>query len=429
MMKKTQLLYLIIFLVFVTSSFDIILNFNISGFTIRFTQILCIILFLYLLKDVLQEKILKMPLGWKPLIIWFLFLLMFTFNTYKPIMNLGYNLWLFFNILILFLFNVLMVDNGSATKIIKLYIYSFYLMSIVGIIEFLLGILGINFPYITQWWIIGKIPRINGFSFEPSYYATYLIIGWTFCRELLRRKVDLTSLKINLKKITLIITIAIILSTSRMGIAFIVLYEAIIFLKNLCKRNIKKIFVTIFLFAIIISFAIYSFKKYDLTFLLSGTGLNNTSSHSLNEREQFLGYTLEVFKNSPFIGMGLGGTYVQIAINRGFDINNVSIQNVASGTNIFAEVLAASGIFGFMSFIAYIFKLIYNPINLCHKIKSTTDKNILSSLDIALIMELMILQFNQNILRPYLWIHIAVLSSYYCLMKKKLGSEKNENRH
>ena len=52
------------------------------------------------------------------------------------------------------------------------------------------------------------------------------------------------------------------------------------------------------------------------------------------------------------------------------------------------------------------------------------NRYILISLVIALIMELVILQFNQNILRPYLWLHIAMLSAYFNIYK---GENNNEN--
>ena len=83
---------------------------------------------------------------------------------------------------------------------------------------------------------------------------------------------------------------------------------------------------------------------------------------------------------------------------------------------MFAEVLAASGAAGVVPFIIYIFVLIRQPLSLGRK-SSTATRVVLSGLTWALCMELIILQFNQNVLRAYLWFHIGALSAAYCAVK------------
>jgi len=45
---------------------------------------------------------------------------------------------------------------------------------------------------------------------------------------------------------------------------------------------------------------------------------------------------------------------------------------------------------------------------------------VLTALVWSLTMEFIILQFNQNILRPYVWFHIAVLSVVYAVAKDQM---------
>ena len=418
--NNNRLIYILLFCTFVTSSFDIFLTLDIGGFTFRISQIFCFVLLVIYLGIIIKNRKIVMPIGIKSAIIWGVILILCTFNTILPSINIAYHLWLVFDIAIIFCFTQLINDEDKNDKVIKLYIISFFIMAIVGILEFIISICGIEIPYITQWWIQGKLPRINGFSFEPSYYATYLIIGWVMCRVLVEN--HWREIK-HLLIILLTITLAIVLSSSRIGIVLIFLFEICILIKNIIKKTHKKYILTmIILGSIGLLLTIYMLNQDNYRFLLQGTGLNGSSAHSVTEREENLLNVLEVFKESPFIGKGLGGIYAEMANNKGLDVYSVDVQDAASGICVFAEILAASGIFGFIFFMLYIIKLIYLPLK---KIKEDIEpkyKAVIKGLIFSLIMELIILQFNQNILRVYVWIHIAIISSYYrFIINKKNG--------
>lgn len=410
-MQKNKFIYILIFLIFLTSSFDIFLTVDVFGFTFRISQIFCIALMIIYLCTIIKRGKMILPLGYKNLLIWVAMLVAVTFNTALPSINIGYHLWLIFDILIIFCLTQLIEDKEANNKILKLYILSFFIMAIVGIIEFIIGVMGIKIPFITQWWIDGKFPRINGFSFEPSYYATYLLLGWVFCRVLVERNIKICK---NLFRILITITIAIILSSSRMGIAMIAIFEVIMWLKNLFRGTNKKYVQIMFIIGVITVIIIgFLFQQGKLDRILFGTGLNGTASHSVTIRENDLLSVWEVFKQSPIVGRGLGGIYVQIAENRGFDIYNVSVQSVATGISVFLEVLAASGIIAFIFFILYMLNLIVKPLKLNKRNIEQEHKDIMNALVLSFIMEIIILQFNQNILRIYFWIHIAVLCMYF----------------
>ena len=409
--KNNKFFYITILLTFVTSSYDIFLTFKIAGFTCRISQIIGAVLLVSYIWRVFRRKKTSKPIGYRSLLIWTLFLISFTFNTVKPSINIGYHFWLIYDILLIFALTDLINDKENTDIVIKLYIKSFYIMAMVGIFEFIFAVLHINSTYITQWWIANKFPRINGFSYEPSYYATYLIIGWSLCRTLLQKKVIVMK---NLKMITFIITIAIILSTSRMGIMLMIVYEIFIWIKDFLEgKNKNYLFIMTILGIIIGVVAINLFKTGKFDFLLSGTGVNGLSSHSVSVRQSDLNNVLEVFKESPILGRGLGGIYAQIAFNQGLDVQTINIQHSVTGIAVFAEVLAASGIFGFIFFLIYIITLLKIPIKQKNEKIDNNSKNTMYALIMSLFMELIILQFNQNILRMYVWIHIAVISMYY----------------
>jgi hypothetical protein len=82
--------------------------------------------------------------------------------------------------------------------------------------------LGLGGPLVKQWWIPGELPRVNGFSYEPSYFATYLLIGFVFTGSLRRNRSTLLPSG-RLLAIYWLTAIGIILSSSRMGIFFLFL--------------------------------------------------------------------------------------------------------------------------------------------------------------------------------------------------------------
>ena len=109
-----------------------------------------------------------------------------------------------------------------------------------------------------------------------------------------------------------------------------------------------------------------------------------------------------IFKESPILGYGLGGVDPMMAQHLGIRYST-EINGLA--TSVAGEILVATGI-------ATVFILLY----FC---KLQTPSSILRGLVIALNFELMILVFNQNILRPYLWMHLAVISaSIKCLREQ-----------
>lgn len=424
--------YVLLFLIFLTSSFDIFLSIDIFGYTFRICQLLLIVLMTISMINMIKTKKIKMPIAIIFLVIWTLFVFLGTFNIEIPKINFAYHLWLIFNILVLFSFNNYFEGKCDLSLILKLYLLSFIIISIFGIIQFLLPFFEIKPPLVQQWWIPNILIRVNGFSYEPSYYATYLLIGWVMFRILFKYNKLFIENKKTIIFGLIVTTIAIILSTSRMGIIMLLLFEISNFIYNFIKTLIDrkyKVFFTYLLITIcsilVIIISIYLIDKYvfDLNFLLNGTGLNETSAYSILDRFQGAIDVLKVFQKSPFIGYGLGGIYTEVA--NLYDISDFSnIQDIGLTFCVFAEALAASGIIGFIFLLIYFWNLFYKPIKERLKLRNNKYKICLIALAIALVFELIILQFNQNILRQYLWIHIGIIVLFYDKLIKEKSNEK-----
>jgi len=420
-------IHILYYLAIFTSSFDIFLVVNIGGLNFRITQFLLIIpITITFLTLFLSFKRAIFPIGFKWLIIWSVFILIFIPNTTFLQNSIGYACWLLFNILIVFLTLQLFQTYTQLIKLIRWYIYSFFFVSLFGLLQFTLGLLHLGAPLITQWWLPGLLPRINGFSYEPSFFTTYIIMGWIICVYLIKTNTIFLISLWKLKFIFYLQTLVIILSSSRIGILMMVIWYLqypFSFLFHLIqgKLRVKALQYSLLLSIIIlISGTLVSIIGFDnINFLLSGTGLTNTSAHSVTERQNGATKTWEVFIQSPLIGHSLGGVPIAIGYLDGIDVNNMELVKEYTGISVFLEVLAASGFVGFIPFLFYIITLIFLPLKLTKQLTSKEDHNLLLALETAFIFELIILQFGQNILRPYVWFQIAILSTTYHVLKNK----------
>ncbi|MBV8864762.1 MAG: hypothetical protein JO210_05110 [Acidobacteriaceae bacterium] len=316
----------------------------------------------------------------------------------------------------------------SVLTVLRWYTYSFALVAIFGIIQFLLPFLGVRGLLVTQWWIPDVLARVNGFSYEPSYFATYLLIGFVFTGSLRKNLSSLLPAR-TLLAIYWLIAIGIVLSSSRMGIFFMLID---IFLSQLrpwrsfladflrlriasCKlRPLIPSFLSIALISVIASgtsLAIENNPAIALMFL-NGTGISDTAAHSVVQRENTLEETFTVFIQHPVIGRSLGGVSVAIAGLEGVKVQSFEASKDFEGMSVFAEALAASGVIGIIPFICFLIVTFREPLRLA-RVAAPFYTVLLHALLRSLLFAWAILQFNQNMLRPYLWTHLAILAMVY----------------
>ena len=415
-------------LIFFTSSFDIFLVINAGG-NYRFCQVVLAPLIVLGVIKVLWADRLILTLGSLWLSIWFLFQVTFIpATTFWP-KSVGYCLWLLLNIGMMFCFVQLFGDNPQAVRtLVKWYLYSFVFVAVFGIFQFLLPIFGIPGILVTQWWIPGLLPRVNGFSYEPSYFACYLLIGFVLVSSLKRAHSPVLSPK-KLKTFYCLIALGIIVSSSRLGIVFL-LAEVLIagitpwfsFLADLKRLRIVRAKIRslvpsllVFTFTLTLLAGVVTLIRRSpvlLLMFLNGTGVSDTAAHSVTERENSLRETIAVFVQHPFIGRSLGGISSAIAEYEGNSIRSFEDAKKIEGMSVFAEVLAASGVIGFIPFLCFLVVTIRNPLRLA-RVAPPFFSSLLRGLVRSLVFTWAILQFNQNVLRTYLWVHIAILATVY----------------
>lgn len=428
--SKLPIMHVLFCLGLLSSSFDIFLVIDIFGISIKPAQIFQLFfLILYFLggKRVETGAAVVWPLGFKWLMFWGLFLILWTPNTYDIGFSIGYTLYFVFSCVIIYAGTRYYNQNTYLLKpLIKFYLVSYVILSAYGLVQFSAGIFGVSL-LVQQWWIEGVLPRLNGFSFEPSFYATYLISGWGALAYMMERRVLLFSYSTQIVFFA-IVTLAIILSSSRMALLILALYFLYYVIRgasrSLVTLKIYPNFVLIlFLFIVGGLAGIVAISTTigfgSLQFLLFGVGLGTASDYSATTRLASMADAFELFVSSPLIGYGLGGVWSYIGHKYGLPPGE------ATGMNITVETLAASGIIGFVFFLLF---LLVHFKAIVQRSKSQNNLDLIFvSMGVGFALIFLILQFNQGIMRIYFWNHIAIMSILYVHLEN-ISSKRLDKR-
>jgi len=429
----SYLIYFLFFLVFTLAPIDIALNIKISGFNLRSgllaMVILTVLLGTVIAKDILLKKQkLTLPLYLILLLVVAVINLLFVPNSVYIPRGLVYALTL---LLFVFLisFSVNTREYISLEKIVDIYVFSFLLHALLGAMQFILFYgFGINF-------FMMQLGRINGLTYEPSYYVTYLVPGTIL--------ITLMALFLNEKRGRIIfysltaslMLLVLIFSTSKLGMveSVTVILLAIlvgVFLKlfkvlkevNL-KRNVSYFVAFTVFFAAI--FYVSGNIGSIVNFLFPGKGeerisyLEKTERILASSKETSFDIRLSQFKETlgialenPLLGKSLGGVAPYRALKNGMNPKNNDDVKQFEGMNIFAEMLAGFGIIGFLLMLGFIILISYDGVRLGIKALASNYKVsiILIGLVLGFLLELFFLMFNQNVLRLYLWNHITLLA-------------------
>ena len=122
-------------------------------------------------------------------------------------------------------------------------------------------------------------------------------------------------------------------------------------------------------------------------------------------------WTLRAFwENHLWVGSSLGGVYAEVM--------HLAPENVWQVSNLCAELLVALGLPGFLVLVAYLLRLVQKSV-----VAGKSNKIVIAVLW-GILWQLGILQFNNNGLRIYVWVNIALLSIYLPTKQLNLGVRK-----
>lgn len=387
------------------------------GFTFRFTQ-LCILTAGTLLISKKYQS-LRTVVGFRWLYAFILTVVLeLPFSVY-PLRSIGYTFWAITDVLIILVFVEYFENLEDIERLLKWFTTSFIVLAIFGCVQFLFGLTGHSL-FTTEWWIPGLLPRVNGLSYEPSYYATYLIAGWVYSAYLLESRMKVSSHRLQLTCL-LTTTVALVLCTSRMGWFMMVLWVVFrlsraaflgVVSGALNKATFRK--AVIALLAICTALVVVSIHQSDVensltdvSFLAQGLGMFGESSHSARPRIDRFMATWRVFQRHPIFGVGIGALPVEIARQSDEGILNLREAKMHQGMSIFLELLASTGVVGGAMVIGFAVAVI-RELKWIKRHCRHSRRIHLVGVGWGIVWMLGILQFNQNFLRIYLFTDLGV---------------------
>lgn len=401
------------------------------GFTFRLSQLLALAALAMLVPTLLRQGVV---LGGYmiPAAGWIAFsLVVFPLSLYQA-RSIGYTLWLITNILTIFAFVQAFRFAADVSVLLRAYIYGFILLAAFGMMQLAAGVLGIDL-LIQEWWIDDTLPRINGLSYEPSYYATYLLPGWVTAAYLVEKQTDLVN-RFTLKLALMTTSLALLLATSRLGwmlMALWVAFRSLTWLLRLLlgtqilRRRIGVIGVAGIATGLFgISPVGLAVAKYigaalsAVSFLLNGLGILGASSHSFSDRFQGALMTWNAFLNHPWVGTGLGALPVEIAKFRHAPVQTLADAKANEGMSTALELIASVGIIGCL-FVGAFAVMVVLKWRRAFMVSSGQKQTVLLGVGWGIIWLLLALQFNQNFLRIYVWMDVAVMLALAHILSRR----------
>ncbi|EQD56858.1 membrane protein, partial [mine drainage metagenome] len=143
-------------------------------------------------------------------------------------------------------------------------------------------------------------------------------------------------------------------------------------------------------------------------FLLGGLGLVSASTESSGTRIHEAIWTLDAFAKHPIIGSGIGALPVAIAPHEDGAVYTIKEAKNYQGMSIFPELIASTGIVGGLLMLGFMLALT-RSYDMAVRKANAWQRELLSASAWAVIWILMTLQMNQNFLRVYLYVDLAVL--------------------
>lgn len=410
-----------------TASFDVLLNFNLGG-SLRLCQLLMMFVCIAALARMIQTGSVLWPRGSTALALWIFIQALFI--PLSGVMSIGFIFFamLLFTVACLFAVVQLYGQSNRIESLMRLYLLSYVFVACVGLVQFALPVLGLPSFLVGQWIVHGRLARINAFSYEPSFFATYLVIGWIMLVELRLSNARITQGR-GWKWATILVTAALFLSTSKTAWIFMIvellarvappLWRAT---RNLVRQirqghiliripGRKLVLGALALGCVLLVGAIgLSRLIKDPAIFLSGTGLARQPAHSINTRIDVARQTLAAYEEHPFIGRSLGGVSIYIASRDGIEVTSMQMVRQFWGFPVIMDVLVASGLFGFIPFLLFLYANTFGALRLAKRLWPEERARWLRALARAMIFEWMLLMVDQNLLRVYLWYHFSMVA-------------------
>jgi hypothetical protein len=338
-----------------------------------------------------------------------------------------------FNFIFYFLIPVNLFHFFESKTILKVYSLAFSCLGFYAICQLVLSWFGIYDPFATQR--VGTMARGQGWTYEPSYYALYMSAYVMFRNAL---AIFDSNTDFSFKGVLKLLGInGMLLASTSTGIIFSYPAFFLVSLGMFLLRPVRRIATYAkqrILTCIAICCALggvlsWVFWDYFVLSFFKFFYFGFMSHGSFVARWDGIVSCFELFLQYPLLGVGVGGVGPFLfAKNSFYDTHPLVLQEVEAfdPTNVFTEIMASLGIVGLAGFavLAFVFFRSFKKVMVSPEI-SQPDKSRAIALFISLIVMLFVLQFNQGLFRPYIWIHAGIVYGFLSALSTKFCDVKN----
>lgn len=410
----------LLFLYFFTLHADR-LSLALGSFNVRlnncFAFLLCLLFFTHC-----RSKLLRLP---PPLFVALLMLtlsvtLSFLFSPYKT-RCLPFFGWYGVTIVGYLLLPYLLIHEYDAHKVMRLYIASFLLVGLYAALQLLLSLGGLMDPFVSQV-IAERFARPSAFAYEPSYYALYMtpcivMVNYHFLAD--RERPFFILGRLTLSKVLFINALYFVSTSTSAFFAFAIFCCALIFFSEVRRHLFKYLLLSTLLFCALALLSPFLMRTYFLKFFYSGF----MSHGSFFERWVGIENAWAAFLSHPYFGVGLGGCpayfyemylsghseYTFLFSSQAFADTSTPLKFLEP-MNVLTEVLASLGILGLLSLLTLLYLFVMKA-----REALMVDRSLGGALLLSVLLMLIVLQFNQGMLRTYVWTHFTLA---YALVEK-----------
>ena len=418
-LRKAVMLFTL--LAVVTAPFDELLALELNGLSFRLSQLFIAVACLGLLVLWITQRELRLPFGWHV----FAFLLVlnlglcFVTKSESLVYQLGYEAWFALDIALTVLCVGAFQTQEEKDFLLRVYLMAFVVMAAVCMFQLVTGLFGFEF-YVDQY--MGYLPRCDAFLSEPSYYACFALPGWVFFSYMIEMGETAMFTPAWYKRIWGLLTMAVVFSTSRMSFLMIGAWLAFRLFNTFLTGERKKerrrrvlFLVGGTLVAVLMLVAFYYLASFIKELWSSGgfevgfvDRITDVSGSDTPRIEGMLATLYAFWKNHLLVGSSLGGAYAEVM--------RVAPDDVWQVSNLFAELAVSLGVPGLAALAIYM-------VGIIRKSCAVKGNPVVMALLWGLLWQLGILQFNNNGLRIYLWVNIALLSVYLPVKRIRFGKE------
>ncbi len=332
--------------------FQKLFTLEISGYTLKTSQILTIITILAWIVYSVRKKdfrIASTPMN-LPLVLFLGANLLSMINAINLVRSAAIFSWALFSVLLFILLASLAKNEDSIRKIVASLLISGTIVSLFGIYQFVGSYLGLPTLLRDVYLPTGMyLTRVQSTFLEPLHFASFLLVTIPVCLALYFAKVKEFNPAF-LFSALLVMVIAMILTIARGGYLGLLASAFAVFLfsrggrrkkGNLLKVLLPFAAVVIVLGALVLYIAPPGIVS---TTIFGGTAIRGGSSFT---RMLLIKDAWSMFLESPVFGVGIGnyGPYVNQKVFRSI----INVVDFGTVNNVPMEVLAESGILGFLA--------------------------------------------------------------------------------